>query len=449
MATAAPHDLKLEAALLGAVLISPDLLAEIDLPAEAFFSGRHRWIWEAMKRLAARGEAVDTLTLEAELKSLGRLGDAGGVVYLARLAATPVSSLNAPDYAARVVDLWRRRRYLQQAERVAKAAYDPAADPSREAEAFLAIAQDGRGAAQAVHVSVAVNEAISAAHHAAEHPDEVSKIFWGLPKLDRLFMAEGDQMTILAARPGEGKSSLALTAAIRSARAGRRVLLVSLEMAAKQLGQRVAAQVSGIPIPKIRRGKLGEEEWEALHRVPQELAQLPLEILHLPGATPAAILAAAERFKARHGGIDTLILDYLGLVSIPGAVKPYDRVSSASLQIRRVIGRLGVYGLVVHQLNRKVEERMDKRPNMADLRESGRLEQDADDIFFIYPRPDTERDPRDKFAHSCLWVEKVRQGPAWWHVPISRIQHTTEIVQSTDECPDKDTVDLSDAVKGF
>jgi replicative DNA helicase len=206
----------------------------------------------------------------------------------------------------------------------------------------------------------------------------------GFKALDERYGGIGNTaLWVLAARPAQGKTALAMNIAYNIARQGKDVLIFSMEMGKEELGDRLMASASGVNSKKIRSGELEGQDWNALSAGVLKLKPLKIHIVDIPAIDIHRAKAIARKFK-RHGGIGLIVIDYLQLMTDSKAKSRFDEVSSVSRELKVLAKMIGCPVLALSQLNRSVEARPNKRPQMADLRESGQIEQDADIISFIY-----------------------------------------------------------------
>lgn len=413
-ATALPHSREAEEAVVGAVLINPELyydLAEF-LQAEDFYIHRLRFIWEAFTRLHERRVKIDNLTVAEELAAMGRLEEIGGPAYLTALLNQVPTTLHAEDYGRIVEANAIRRKLLTAANSIATLAYD-----QRElietvmSEAEKAIFNVGERRNR--HDVRSIREVLSNYYDHIEalmrRSDEVVGVPTGFIDLDRMTGGlQPSDLLIVAGRPGQGKTAWMLTVANNAALLHKkRVAIFSLEMSNEQVVQRLIAQNTGIDSQKLRTGKLSPEDLDLFNHAIEVLGDTRIYLDDTPSLTPLQLRTKARRLHLEFG-LDLIILDYLQLMtSETRSDNRVQEVSYISRSLKQLARELNVPLLAAAQLSRAVEQRADKEPQLSDLRESGSLEQDADIVMFIY------RDEKDPAMQNVthLKVAKHRNGP--------------------------------------
>ncbi len=411
-----PHNIEAEEAVLGALLIDPEALFRVAsfLRADDFYVQKNGWIYQAIVDLHERREPVDFVTLRNELETRGLLEDAGGAAYIAQLIETVPTAIHVEAYGHIVEQTAVRRRLIAAAGDIAQLAYREEQDidtvMDRSEQALFGISQR-RLTRDVVPISVAVHSYYDRIDYLYKHQDEMLGVPTGFSDLDKLLGGlQKSDLIILAARPGVGKTSLALSFARNATRLGKHTLIFSLEMSAEQLVQRLVSAETGIDAQKLRQAKFAEHEWSLIAEAMGVLSELPLFIDDTPSISALQLRTKARRLHAEHG-LDLLIVDYLQLMS--GDVRVENRVQEVSYisrMLKALARELDVPLVALSQLSRAVEQRTNKMPVLSDLRESGSLEQDADVVMFIYReelyKPDTER------QHIAdLKVAKHRHGP--------------------------------------
>ncbi len=420
----APHDTQAEEALLGAVLINPEVYAEVAqiIKAEDFFILRHRWIWEAITRLSegrtdgdGARKAVDLLTVAEELDRAGHLDEVGGQAYLVQLTASVPSSLHAAHYAQLVEEAAVRRRMLAAAEKIAQLAHQREMDVEAvldEAEKALFNVSERRitrGVKPFRDVLLKYYEYLD---HLRTHQDEAVGIPTGFKDLDKLLNGfQPSDFIIVAARPGMGKTAFLLSVAKHAAQTlKKRVAVFSLEMANEQLVQRLLAQETKIDSQRLRTGEITAEEWAKISDAVKTLGNAQIFLDDTPAITPMQLRTKCRRLYMEYD-IDMIMVDYLQLMS--SGTRSENRVQEVSLisrHLKALARELDVPVVAAAQLSRAVEQRGDKIPMLSDLRESGSLEQDADVVMFIY-RDEVYNKESDRTGLADIIVAKHRNGP--------------------------------------
>jgi replicative DNA helicase len=411
----APHNLEAEQALLGAILVNNEAHDRVAgfLEPQHFYDPLHQQIYEVAAKLIASGKQATPITLKTFFDSAEPI-DATLTVpqYLGRLAANAATIINARDYGRTVYDLATRRGLILIGEDMVNVAYEspvdfPPKEQIEEAETRLfALAETDKYGQGFLNFNAALTHAIEMANNAYRREGGLSGIATGLRDLDaKMGGLQASDLIIIAGRPAMGKSSLATNIAFSVARArthslaqqselapddpahdGAVVGLFSLEMSAEQLATRILSEQSGIPSEKVRRGMIDEADFKRLVEASQEMASLPLFIDQTGGLSVGQLAARARRLKRQHG-LGLVVVDYLQLL-----VGSRQRASEGRVQevgdittgLKALAKELNVPIIALSQLSRAVENREDKRPQLADLRESGSIEQDADVVMFIY-----------------------------------------------------------------
>jgi replicative DNA helicase len=404
-----PYSREAEEAVLGSVLINPESYFEIAeiLKAEDFYIIRNQWIWASFVRLFEKRVPIDILTVSEDLSNNNQLTEIGGQAYLISLVNQTPTSLHAQSYSQSVEKASIRRRMLVAANELAKLAYDQSKDVDNiieKAEMQVFGLSERRIRHDLTPIDKVLSEYYSHVDELSGRDDEIFGVPTGLTDLDRLLGGlQKSDLLMIAGRPGSGKTGFLLSVAKNAAQKhGKHVALFSLEMSNEQLVQRLIAQETGIDTQRLRTGKLEGEEWNTFTRAIDSMTTTPIWLDDTPAITP---------LQLRTKCLDLIIVDYLQLMGSDG--RSENRVQEVSLISRslKVLAReLEVPVLAAAQLNRAVEQRTDKKPQLSDLRESGSLEQDSDIVMFIH-RPDM----LDKEATSKniaeLIVAKHRNGP--------------------------------------
>lgn len=412
-----PHSREAEEAVVGAVLINPEVYYDVAqfLQADDFYIHRHKWIWEAFTRLHEQRTPVDMLTLSDELDRVGQLAELGGPAYLTSLINQVPSSLNAESYGRIVEAHSIRRKMINAANQIASLAYNEESlvdTVMDEAEKAVFNVSERRLKHDLVPISSVLSEYYDRIDDLAKRSDEIFGVPTGFIDLDRLLSGlQPSDLLIIAGRPGQGKSGFLLSVAKNAALTHKKhVAIFSLEMSNEQVVQRLIAQETGIDSQRLRTGKLAEEEWPLFTHSIEVFSDTKLFLDDTPAITPLQLRTKCRRLHMEYG-LDLVIIDYLQLMG--GDTRTDNRVQEVSYISRnlKVLAReLNVPVLAAAQLSRAVEQRSDKRPVLSDLRESGSLEQDADIVMFIY-RPDQYEKDTVKQNVAEIIVSKHRNGP--------------------------------------
>lgn len=405
-----PHNFEAEMALLGALLTNNrayDRVSEFLLP-EHFADRRHGRIYEAAAKLIDAGQIADPITLKNYFEHDGALDDVGGVEYLARLAASVVTVINAEDYGRTIYDRHLRRELIEIGTEVVNDAYEVALETTAPQQIELAeqklydLATQGQADSDFKSFKKALAEAVNSAALAHKREGQLAGVTTGLTDLDKLLGGlHNADLLILAGRPSMGKTALATNIAFNAAKAyravqgedgklqtvdGAVVAFFSLEMSSDELATRILAEQSQISSHKIRRGDITGDEFNALSRTARDLESIPLFIDDTAGLSVSALRTRARRLKRQHN-LGLIIVDYLQLMQAAPNSRPENRVQEISQITRALKGLakdLDVPVLALSQLSRKAEDRDESKPQLADLRESGSIEQDSDVVMFVY-----------------------------------------------------------------
>jgi replicative DNA helicase len=448
----APHNIEAEQALLGAILVNNEAHDRVSgfLEPEHFFDPVHARIYETLAKLIASGKQATPITLRTYFESAEPIAPGLTVPqYLGRLAANATTIINAADYGRTIYDLAIRRQLIMVGEDMVNSAYDapvdfPPQEQIEEAEGRLyALAETGKYGQGFMGFGAALTHAIEMANNAYQREGGLSGIATGLRDLDgKMGGLQPSDLIIIAGRPSMGKTSLATNIAFNVAKAykaekqpdgtdkvldGAVVGFFSLEMSAEQLATRILSEQSEIPSEKIRRGMIDEEEFKRLVHVSQQMSTLPLYIDQTGGLSIAQLAARARRLK-RQKGLGLLVVDYLQLLtgsSRRAAEGRVQEVSEITTGLKALAKELNVPIIALSQLSRQVENREDKRPQLADLRESGSIEQDADVVMFVFREEYyVERTkPQEGTAEFQDWMAKMALISGKAEVIIGKQRH--------------------------
>ncbi|HXH47613.1 MULTISPECIES: replicative DNA helicase [Bradyrhizobium] len=448
-----PQNIEAEQALLGAILINNDAYYRVVdfLKANHFFEPLHGHIFEVMGELIRSNRVANPITLKAFLPTTIEIVGFSVAQYLARLAAEATTVINAPDYGRTIYDLAVRRELIKVAEDMLSSAFEAAVDSApqeqiQHAEQLLyEIAETGRYGGGFETFETALDSAIDRAAQAYESDGKLSGLATGLKDLDaRLGGLQPTDLIVVAGRPGMGKTALATNIAFNVASAydstrqvdrapqptaGGIVAFFSLEMSSEQLATRVLAEQAEISSSSIRRGEIGETEFNRLLDRRQKMRRIPL-FIDQTGAISIAQLAARARRLKRQRGLHLIVVDYIQLMQGKSARAAQNRVqeiTEITTGLKALAKELNVPVIALSQLSRGVENRDEKRPQLSDLRESGSIEQDADVVMFVYreeyylknnePRPGTdehftwEAEMREARGKAEVIIAKQRHGP--------------------------------------
>lgn len=445
-----PHNLEAEMALIGSILANNKGFEKVSefLQPEHFIDPAHQKVFQVIGNFIEKGQLANPITLANFFERDNQLEEIGGKTYLAQLAAAVNSLMNVADYGKLIYDLYLRRELIDLAEDVANNAFEfdldkRAINQIEEAEQKLfRLAESGYTEGGFEHLSTAVITAIEVAEAAYKRDSHITGLTTGLRDLDKkLGGLHPSDLIILAGRPAMGKTSLAMKLAFEAAKAydatldeqgnpkigdGGRVAFFSLEMSSEQLAGRLLSEQTKVSSDKIRRGEIKAEDFEKFVEASQVLSALPLYIDDTPGITVSALRNRARRLK-RQKGLELIIVDYLQLIQAPGGSSDnrVQAVSEITRGLKMIAKELNVPVIALSQLSRGPEQRDDKRPQLADLRESGSIEQDADAVMFIFREEyylGREQPPEGTDKH-LAWMEKMEKVHNVSEVIVAKHRH--------------------------
>jgi len=393
-----PHNYEAEAALLGAILANNQALEKVSdfLRAEHFAEPAHGRIFAAITKLIDRGQIADSVQLAHYFNDDEALKEVGGSSYLAELQTSIVSIINAADYGKTIHDLHLRRELIALGEEIVNEAFtldiDNAASQQIEiAESQLFnLAEHGETESGIRKFSNVLSETMVMAQAAHKRDGQMVGLSTGLHDLDHLLGGlHRSDLLIIAARPAMGKTTLATNIAFNAARNDKAVVAYfSLEMSGEQLTTRMLSEQAAVPSEKIRRGELSNDEFQKVVTASRDLEDITYFIDDTPAIPVSTLRTRARRLKRQNGKLDLILVDYLqlmrGTVGGKGLENRVQEISDITRGLKAIAKELDVPVIALSQLSRQVENREDKRPQLADLRESGSIEQDADSVMFIY-----------------------------------------------------------------
>ena len=417
-----PNSIEAEQAVLGGLMLAPEAYDRINdkLTPNDFYRRDHQLIYRAIGELAERNRPFDAVTLGEWFESQGHMELVAGGAYLVELASTTPTAANITAYAEIVRDKAVMRQLIEVGTEIVNDAFQPEGKESDEMLAVaeqkvFAIAEQGaRGRTDFVAMNDALKDAFEVLRVRSESGGTVTGLPTGYTEFD--MMTAGLQPTdlvILAARPAMGKTTLALNmaeyAAIKSKKA---VAIFSMEMSAGQLAMRLISSVGRINATRLRTGQLEDEDWSRVTSAIRILKdQAKVFIDDTPGLSPDVLRSKARRLKREHD-LGLIVIDYLQLMSVPGNNENRaTEISEISRSLKGLAKELNVPVIALSQLNRSLETRTDKRPVMADLRESGAIEQDADMIVFIYRDDYYNKETSPDKGLAEIIIGKQRSGP--------------------------------------
>ena len=386
-----PQNIEAEQSVLGSILLQPSALisAMEFIQANDFYRRSHQLIFQVMIELNDKNEEIDVITVANLLERSGQLEDIGGTPYLAELSNVVPTAANVEYYAKIVEERSLLRRLIQASTDIISDTYEESEEVSSlldHAEQKILEVSERKNRSGFIKISDVLRDSMEEIDQLYKNDEEITGISSGYRALDLITAGlHEDELIILAARPGVGKTAFALNIAQNiGTSTDENVAIFSLEMGATQLVNRMLCAEGTINANHLRTGKLTEEEFEKLFVAMGSLSKANIFIDDTPGIRVSEIRAKSRRLMQERGGIGLIIIDYLQLIEGSGRESRQQEVSEISRQLKKLAMELNVPVIAISQLSRSVEQRQDKRPILSDLRESGSLEQDADIVAFLY-----------------------------------------------------------------
>lgn len=415
-----PHSIEAEQAVLGGLMLSGEAWDKVadKLTEEDFYRRDHQLIFRAIGQLAEKGQPCDAVTLGEWFDSQGESELVGDGAYIVELASTTPSAANIAAYAEIVREKSVLRQLIDIGTNIANDGYQPAGRPARELlevaeQQVFRIAEAGsRGRQGFQSMRAAVKDAFRVLQERYQNQGKITGLPSGFIDFDEHTAGlQPSDLIILAARPAMGKTSFALNVAEYAALKTKKPAAVfSMEMSASQLAFRLISSLGRVNQQALRTGQLEDEDWSRVTHAITMLSEAKIFIDDTPALSPTELRARCRRLAREHG-LGLIVIDYLQLMQVPGnRENRATEISEISRSLKALAKELNVPVIALSQLNRSLESRTDKRPVMADLRESGAIEQDADMIVFIY---------RDEYYHpesgekgvAEIIIGKHRHGP--------------------------------------
>jgi len=425
-----PQNIEAEQAVLGAIFLNTDALADAMeyVEADDFYRRAHQILFQAMVDLNNDGEAIDVLTVQNYLTTNNQLDDVGGVAYIAELATSVPTAANAGYYAKIVEEKSMLRRLISTATNIITQANNGDDDvPSLldSAERQIMDVSERRNRSGFREIKDVLNETLSDIDRLSQQSEDITGLPTGYREFDKMTAGlQPDNLIILAARPAVGKTAFALNIAQNVATStDTSVAIFSLEMSAESLVNRMLCAEGSINANHLRTGQLDEGEWQNLIVAMGALSNTSIFIDDTPGIKMAEIRAKCRRLAKEKGNLGLVVIDYLQLIEGSNKESRQQEVSEISRQLKKLAKELSVPILALSQLSRGVEQRQDKRPVLSDIRESGSIEQDADIVAFLYrddyyergeSKSEDDEDDQDSLNQDVgeveLIIEKNRAG---------------------------------------
>lgn len=438
-----PQNIEAEKSVLAACMLSPDAIEEVatKLKPENFYRVSHQRIFASMMNLYTRSIPIDHISLADNLKAEGQLAAVGGKAYLVELADNSFALTNWQNHTEIVKRTSILRDLIRASSDIRALAYDAPDDLSavvEEAEKTLFNVTEKRVSSEFTPMSSLVNDAFAEIQEMAAAKNKITGVATGFEDIDNLFHGwRAGDLIILAARPGVGKTAFALNLATSAAKMGTTVALLSLEMSANQLVQRIIASEARVSLSKLRAGQVQDSDWQAIIDASSTLANLNIFIDDTPALSILELRAKARR-ELRGAEKGLIIVDYLQLMQPPQSRKDGNRaveVGEISRGLKVLAKEMNMPVLALSQLSRAVEQRGGKkRPMLSDLRESGSIEQDADIVMFIdrsMDEAEAESEGRPDENEAELIVAKHRNGPTR-DIRLTYLPEYTKFMSYTD-----------------
>jgi replicative DNA helicase len=438
-----PQNIEAEQSVLGGVLIEPEALSRVleIMRGQDFYRESHQKIFAAMVDLYQKGTPVDLITLSEYLLTRNQLEAAGGAAYLASLADAIPSAVNIEVYARIVRDKATLRRLISLSAEIASKSYrysGEVEDILDQAEKSIFEITEDKITPHVYPLSEVIKDSFRTIEELYDRKERISGVPTGFINLDQYTSGlQPSDLIIVAGRPSMGKTAFALDMARNAAtQAEIPVLIFSLEMSRQQLATRMLCSEARVDAHRLRSGYIGERDWPRLTSAAGVLSEAPIYIDDSPAMSVLQMRAKARRLKADRG-LGLVVVDYLQLMSgRSGADRREQEISEISRSLKALAKELHLPVIALSQLNRKVEDRTDKRPVMADLRESGAIEQDADVILFIYRDEMYDENSKQKGIAEII-IGKQRNGPSGVRVNLAFLNQYTrfENLAGSDDAP--------------
>lgn len=419
-----PQDIEAEKAVLGSMMKSQDAVSDVidRLKADDFYLAEHQQIYQTMIDMYKKSIGIDLMTTYSALNEKKLLELVGGMSYLSRLVDEAIVSTNAKFYAETVIAKSRMRQLIKAAEEMRSQAYAG----GKEAEEILDRAEQKifeiahrTQKKNYVNINTVFEENFRQLQELEKNKGQIPGIATGFRDVDGILGGiQKNNLVILAARPGVGKTSFALNIASNVAEKGKTVLLFSMEMSSEELGQRILSMTSSIEMEKMKSGNLSSDEWMALSTAQDDYEDMKIFVDDAAKLSILEMKNKCRRLKAEHG-LDLVIIDYLQLMSLDRRIENrVNEISEITRSIKILAKELEVPVIMLSQLSRDSEKRADHRLQLSDLRDSGSIEQDADIVIFLKRENASEQsgdDPAEvnpNIGNICeVIIAKHRSGP--------------------------------------
>ncbi|MCK0153522.1 replicative DNA helicase [Alcanivorax sp. S6407] len=415
-----PNSVEAEQAILGGLLLNNSAWDDVAerVGARDFYRKAHRQIFEVIAQLVEEENPCDLVTVSQALGQLGQLEDIGGMTYLSELARNTPSAANITAYAEIVRERSILRQLINVSHDVADSAFNPEGRKSLEIldkaeSAIFEIAEQQKKGSGPQDIKTVLKKTVDRIDELYKNKSAITGVTTGFDELDKMTGGlQPSDMVVIAGRPSMGKTTFAMNLCENVAiKAGKPVLVFSMEMPADSIVMRMLASLGRINQTSVRSGNLEKDDWPRITSAIHMLSEQKFYIDDTPALSPLEMRARARRVARECGGeIGCIMVDYLQLMQVPGVDNRVNEISEISRSLKGIAKELNCPVLALSQLNRSLEQRPNKRPVMSDLRESGAIEQDADLITFLYRDEVYNKDTNEKGVAEVI-IGKQRNGP--------------------------------------
>lgn len=434
-----PQNIEAEQSVLGAIILDNESLPKAIeiLSAEDFYKETHSRLYRAILSLFEKNEAIDIVTLTDYLRRTNELESVGGLSYLSSLASGVLTSANIKYHAKIVREKALLRSLIQTATHIASRVYEDSLDADEMvdyAEKMIFDIADKRTKTSFFSLKDVIKDTFKMIEHLYDKKEAITGVPSGFRDIDELTAGfQPSDLIIIGGRPGMGKTAFALNIAQHVAIDLKEpVAVFSLEMSKEQLALRMLCAESMVDSSRVRKGFIGKQDWPRLTNAAGRLAESPIFIDDSSAITVLEVRAKARRLKMEHGALSLVVVDYLQLMRSRGNFERREQeISEISRSLKALAKELKVPVVALSQLNRGVESRGDRRPTLADLRESGAIEQDADVIIFLYRDEIYNKNNPSNKGRAEVIIAKQRNGPTGV-VNLTYLADSTRFVDFTD-----------------
>lgn len=406
-----PKNIDAERALLACIILDPEVLFGLRLRSELFYKPEHRLVWQAINRLVTDSKPVDLLGIKEELRVAGKLDEIGGDEFLNSLPSNEAVPNNASYYVSLLKDALTLRNIIDIGSTCIDTGYNPVIKADVAKERILSLFQNFQNdddVGKTYTLNDLVQQEWDNLHFRIANPDKIG-LMTGFNGYDLLSAGlHAQDLVIMAARPGVGKTAFMLKMMLNLAKNGIGSYIWEFEMGRSQLVQRLASIESGVSLTKIANGSISQAEYDRVAIALKSLQGLPIFIETDVSATVFDIMSQTRRMVNKHN-IKVMALDHIQLVP-SGTDDQTQEIGMISRQLKKLAMELDITTVVLSQLNRSLEKRQDRRPTLPDLRQSGNLEENADQVVFLY-RDDYYEKKDDNIGITELIIAKHRNGP--------------------------------------